>query len=96
MTTRQSRLPSGAACNAFTSAARLTTWAVFYLALGIWGWPAIPIALAAGAIAIIQGRRATSNLADLIEAAADLYSHDLATNLGETGTGPSPPPWAAS
>jgi hypothetical protein len=82
------RTELGAARDAFSSAALLTTWAVLYLLLGIWWWPAIPIALIAAAIAIIQARRATENLADLIEAAADLYSRDLATALGENQAGP--------
>lgn len=86
------RTELGAARDAFSSAARLTTWAVLYLVLGIWWWPAILIALSTGATAIIKARLATTNLADLVEAAVDLYSHDLATALdGNQAAGPVTP-----
>lgn len=82
------RTELGAARNAFSSAARLTAWAILYLALGFWWWPAIPIALVTGTTAIIKARLATGNLADLIEAAVDLYSRNLATQMDESVTGP--------
>jgi hypothetical protein len=82
------RTELGAARDAFSSTARLTAWAVLYLVLGIWWWPAIPIALITVATAIIKAHQATANLADLIEAAADMYSRDLATALGKNTPGP--------
>jgi hypothetical protein len=74
--------------DAFGSAARLTAWATLYLILGVWWWPAIPIALITGITAVIRGRQATGNLADLIEAAVDLHNHDLATALKGNLAGP--------
>jgi hypothetical protein len=79
--------PPAPARDAFSSAALLTAWALLYLVLGIWWWPAIPIALITGATALLKARQATGNLADLIEAAVDLHSHDLATALGQDHTG---------
>jgi hypothetical protein len=81
------RTELGAARDAFTAAARLTAWAVLYLILGIWWWPAVIIAMIAGATAIIRAHQATDNLADLIEAAVDLHSRDLASQLGEQTAG---------
>ena len=77
-----------AARNAFSGSARLAGWALLYLVLGIWWWPAAPIALIVGAAAMIKARLATRDLADLIESAVDLHAADLATQLGQTVTGP--------
>ena len=85
------RTELGAARDAFSGAALLTAWAVLYLALGIWWWPAILIALVTGATAIIRAHLATSNLADLIESAVDLQGRDLAARLDENLTGPLTP-----
>jgi hypothetical protein len=85
------RAELSAARDAFSSAARLTAWAALYLVLGIWWWPALPIALITGTTAVIRARQATGNLADLIEAAVDLHSHDLAAALGEDQPGPVTP-----
>jgi hypothetical protein len=73
--------------DAFAAAARLTAWAVLYLILGIWWWPAVIIALITGATGIIRARQATDNLADLIESTVDLHARDLATQLGEQTPG---------
>jgi hypothetical protein len=81
------RTELGTARDAFSAAARLTAWAVLYLILGIWWWPAVIIALIAGATAIIRAHQATDNLADLIESTVDLHSRDLATQLGEQAPG---------
>ena len=79
------RTELGTARDAFTTTALLTAWAILYLILGIWWWPAIPVALITGATAIIRAHQATENLADLIESTVDLYSRDLATQLnGQT------------
>ncbi len=77
------RTELGAARDAFTAAARLLAWAVLYLVLAIWWWPAIPIALITATTAVRKARLATGNLADLIESAVDLYNRNLATQLGE-------------
>lgn len=85
------RTELGAAREAFSGAARLTAWAIFYLVLSIWWWPAIPIAVITGAAAISKARLATGNFADLIESAVDLHSAELAAQLGEQVTGSVPP-----
>jgi hypothetical protein len=85
------RAELGAARDAFSSAARLTAWAFLYIVLGIWWWPAIPIALITGAAALVKARQATSNLADLIESAVDLYARDLVIALDQDRAGPVTP-----
>jgi hypothetical protein len=77
------RTELGASRDALSAGARLTAWAVLYLILAIWWWPAALIALVTGIAAISKARLATGNLADLIESAIDLYYRDLATQLGE-------------
>jgi len=79
------RTELGGARDAFSAATRLTAWAVFYLILGAWWWPALPIALITGATAVIKGRVATGNLADLIESAVDLHGRELGPQLGLPG-----------
>jgi hypothetical protein len=85
------RTELGAARDAFSAAARLAAWAVLYLVLAIWWWPAIPIAVIAGIAGVMKGRLAAGNLADLIESAVDLHSAELAAQLGEHVSGPVPP-----
>jgi len=85
------RTELGTACDAFSAAARLTAWAVLYLVLGVWWWPAVVIALVAGAVAVTRGRLATARLADLIESAVDLHGAELAAQLGEQPDGPLAP-----
>jgi hypothetical protein len=81
------RTELGTARDAFSAAARLTAWAVLYLILAIWWWPAALIAMITGVVAIGKARIATGNLTDLVESAVDLYNHDLAAQLGEETTG---------
>ena len=78
------RAELGTARDAFAAAARLTAWSALYLVLGIWWWPAVPVAVVAGVAGISKGRLAAGNLADLIESAVDLHVPDLAAQLGET------------
>ena len=85
------RAELGAARDAFGVAARLTAWAILYLILGAWWWPAVPIALITGATGIIRARQATDNLGDLVEAAVDLHVRGLAVQIGENLTGPLTP-----
>ncbi len=85
------RTELSSARDAFSDAARLTAWAILYLLLGIWWWPAILIALITGAIAAIRARLTTANLADLIESAVDLHGRDLAVQLEENLTAPITP-----
>jgi hypothetical protein len=85
------RAELGTARDAFSAAARLTAWAGLYLILGIWWWPAIPIAIVTGVAGASKGRLAAGNLADLIESAVDLHSRDLAAQMGENQAGPVTP-----
>jgi hypothetical protein len=85
------RAELGTASDAFSTAARLTAWAVLYLILGIWWWPAIPIGAITGITGISKGRLAIGNLADLIESAVDLHGAELAAQLGERVNGPLTP-----
>ena len=85
------RAELGAARDAFSAASRLTAWAILYLVLAIWWWPAAVIALITGATAIVRARLATGNLADLIESAVDLYGRDLAAQLDQNLGGPLAP-----
>ena len=77
------RTELGAVRESFSAAARLTAWAVLYLLLAIWWWPAAVAAMVTGADAIAKGRLAVENLADLVEAAVDLYGAELAGKLRE-------------
>jgi hypothetical protein len=85
------RTELGTARDAFSAAARLTAWAVLYLVLAIWWWPAAPIAVITGVAGVIKGRDASGILADLIESSVDLYSTELAKQLGEQVDGPMSP-----
>ena len=82
------RVELSTARGAFSAAARLFAWAVLYMLLGIWWWPAVLIALITGATAMVRARLATSDLADLIEASVDLYTRTLAAQLDEPAAGP--------
>ncbi len=77
------RTELGAARDAFSAAARLTAWAVLYLALGVLWWPAALVAVVTGIAAGVRAREATENLAGLVESTVDLYGRDLAVQLGE-------------
>jgi hypothetical protein len=85
-----SRTELAAARDTFSSAARVTAWGILYLLLGIWWWPAILVALAAVTAGTVRARVAVANLTDLVEAAVDLYAHELAAQLGEPVSRPLP------
>jgi len=85
------RTELGAARDAYGAAARLTAWGALYLFLGAWWWPAAVLGALTVAAGAARGRLTTANLADLIEAAVDLYGPALATALGEPGRGPLTP-----
>lgn len=78
------RTELSAAHDAYTAAARLTGWAVLYLAIAPWWWPALVIAAVTGITAWIRARSATAVLADLVETTIDLYGPTLARQLGIT------------
>jgi hypothetical protein len=81
------RLEISAARDSLGASARLTGWAVLYLLLAIWWWPAALMAVIAGATGAVNARLAASDLAELIEAAVDLYCRELAAQLGHVSTG---------
>ncbi|MEV4248479.1 hypothetical protein AB0J63_34335 [Streptosporangium canum] len=64
------------------SAARLAGWGLFYVALGAFWWPALIVGAAALVISRYRSRLAVAVYADLVEASVDLYSRDLAVQLG--------------
>lgn len=80
-----------AAHDAYSSAARLTGWALLYLALTAQWWPAALIAGVTLTTAHIKARAATSALADLVETTVDLHGCDLASQLGIRCDGPLTP-----
>ncbi|HEU5024101.1 MAG TPA: hypothetical protein VFV01_04190 [Spirillospora sp.] len=67
--------------DSLASAARLGAWAVLYLALGFWWWPAVAVAVVLQTSALIKGRMSAANLADLVEASVDLHVGDIADQL---------------
>ena len=79
------------ATDAYGASARLAAWAVLYVAIAWRWWPALLIAAGLGLTAWVQGRDRTANLADLIEAAVDVYARDLAVQLGLPADGPLTP-----
>lgn len=85
------RTEISAARDSFTASARLTGWAVLYLALAAWWWPAAPIAVTAGIASVIKARLAAGDLADLVESAVDLHGRELARQLGRAEAGPLTP-----
>ncbi|MFD0688039.1 hypothetical protein [Actinomadura fibrosa] len=70
-----------AARTAVTASARLSAWAVLYLVLGAWWWPALLVAGAAQATAVLRARSSVGRLAELVEATVDLHAADLADRL---------------
>ncbi|WP_436764325.1 hypothetical protein [Streptosporangium sp. V21-05] len=72
----------GVARDAYSAAARLIGWAILYLPLAAWWWPALPLSAAIGVTGWARARSATAALADLLESAVDLYGRDLAAQLG--------------
>ncbi|MFI6317665.1 hypothetical protein ACIBG8_09105 [Nonomuraea sp. NPDC050556] len=79
-----------AAHTAYTSATRLSGWAIIYALLTPFWWPAVPVALVTALAAHLQTRAAAETLADLTESAVDLYAPDLASQLGLATVRPFP------
>ncbi|MER5626419.1 hypothetical protein ABT061_35855 [Streptosporangium sp. NPDC002544] len=72
--------------DAYVASARLMGWALLYLFLTFWWWPASVIASVIAVTAQIKARDAITILADLLEAVVDLYGRELATQLGHPKT----------
>lgn len=83
---------SGQVSTARQDLARATTlagWAILYLPLTSWWWPAAPLSLAIGLIAWRRTRAAADTYAMLLEAAIRLYLTDLAQQVNLPHTGPA-------
>ncbi|MFD5557303.1 hypothetical protein ACFWIA_26120 [Streptomyces sp. NPDC127068] len=64
------------------AAARLAAWAVGYLVVGLWWWPAVVIAAGCALVARTRARDAVEALASLVEAAVDVHGRELAVRVG--------------
>ncbi|WP_067456236.1 hypothetical protein [Actinomadura macra] len=71
-----------AANGQFAATVVTAAWALPYLALGVWWWPALLIALTVGLTGWTRARTAMAELTDLSEAALDLHGRTLALALG--------------
>ena len=67
--------------DAFTAATVLQAWGVMYTVAGGWWWPAAVAGIITAVLGWRRGRASAAALADLVEAAFDLYSRDLAAGL---------------
>ncbi|WP_410540022.1 hypothetical protein [Streptomyces sp. KL2] len=67
----------------------LTAWALLYLPVAGWWWPAVLISLALAFAGRARTRAAADNYALLLEAAARLHSGELAFRLGLTSAFPT-------
>ncbi|NKE62733.1 hypothetical protein FXN61_40835 [Lentzea sp. PSKA42] len=76
---------------AFAAAVATGTWALPYLVLAAFWWPAAVIAVLVGLTGWARARAAITDLSSLAEAAVDLHGRELAAALGVVdpeGTGP--------
>ncbi|MDT0461004.1 hypothetical protein RM550_35745 [Streptomyces sp. DSM 41527] len=73
---------------ALIRATTLTAWALLYLPLAAWWWPAALIAVLLTLIGWARTRTATDTYALLLEATARLHTRDLADRLGLNPTDP--------
>ncbi|WP_107481932.1 hypothetical protein [Streptomyces sp. JHA26] len=72
----------------FAAAARLTAWAVGYLAVGVVWWPSAVAGAVTAVTAWRRARIAGVAFAELCEAAVDLHGRRLAESLGIACEGP--------
>ncbi|MFD4604363.1 hypothetical protein ACFWPQ_40900 [Streptomyces sp. NPDC058464] len=77
-----------AARQALARATTLTAWALLYLALAAWWWPATAITAVLAVTSWRRTRSAADTYATLLEAAARLHARDLAAQLGLDPAGP--------
>lgn len=76
------RTELGNAHAAFAAAVATGTWALPYLVLSAFWWPAAVIAAGVGLTGWTRGRSAITDLSSLAEAAVDLHGRELAAALG--------------
>ncbi|WP_336114933.1 hypothetical protein [Streptomyces sp. PTD9-10] len=77
-----------AARQALARAATLTAWAVLYLPLALWWWPALLVAAVLALTGHHRFRAAADAYATLLEAVVRLHAADLARRFGLDCTGP--------
>ncbi|MFE6846471.1 hypothetical protein [Streptomyces sp. NPDC057686] len=80
-----------AARQALTRATTLCAWALLYLPLALWWWPAAVIAAVIAVTSRQRTRSAADGYATLLEAATRLHARDLAGLLGMDPPGPLTP-----
>ncbi|MFH8443496.1 hypothetical protein ACH4D3_19990 [Streptomyces sp. NPDC018026] len=73
---------------ALTRATTLAAWALLYLPLALWWWPAAPVACVLALTARARTHAAVDAYALLLEAATRLYTRALAEQLGLDTTAP--------
>jgi hypothetical protein len=71
-------------------ATTLTAWALLYLPVAGWWWPAVLISGALALVGRARTRTAADNYAQLLEAATRLHSGELSRRLGLTSAPPTP------
>ncbi|MFJ8982957.1 hypothetical protein [Streptomyces sp. NPDC102282] len=84
------RTELGEARRALARATVLTAWAILYLPLAWWWWPAVLISGTLALTGRARTRGGAATYALLLEAAARLYSGELAGHLGVAQAGPPP------
>ncbi|MFE1989166.1 hypothetical protein [Streptomyces mirabilis] len=87
----ETRTQITAARQGLTRATTLSAWALLYLPLAAWWWPAALVATVLALTARARTRAATDTYALLLEAATRLHTRDLAARLGLDATGPLGP-----
>lgn len=76
---------------ALTKATALTAWALLYLPLTLWWWPAFPLTAGIALAGWRRTRTTTDTYAELLEATTRLHLTTLATQLGIPHTGAPTP-----
>ncbi|MFE7161714.1 hypothetical protein [Streptomyces sp. NPDC057636] len=89
--TEETRTQIATARQNLTRAATLTAWALLYLPLAAWWWPAVLITITLALTGWSRTRTATDTYAMLLEATTRLHTHDLADRLGLNPTSPISP-----
>ena len=69
------------------STARMPVWGLAYLVVGVYWWPALVPGLWLLSVSRRRIRRSVGVYADLVESSVDLYSRDVASQLGFEVTG---------
>lgn len=78
----EERVEVTAAREDLSRATGLTAWALLYLPLTVWWWPAALVAAAVAGIAWVRARSAAGNYATLVEAVVRLHAVELADRVG--------------